>query len=166
MADINSVLSSIIRAANEVTDMNDATVTSAVQSLMDGYGQGGGLDFLKFGTFDISRESYSSADFTVTTISDIGFEPKHIFMFAESVNKVEGAVHVTELHNYGGTNYFRKSHRWTNNAWANQTPSSALTNAAAGALWLDGDVIKVNATTTINFKAGKYYWLAIGTPNI
>lgn len=165
MADINSILSSIIHAANEVTDMNDATVTNAVQSLMDGYGQGGGLEFLKFGMLDNQSKGAENTNYTITTISDLGFDPQHIVLFRASASTANGVIHVTDLHKCGDS-FVRKIWRWYSNAWANQNITTALTEHPSGAIWLDGDIIKVNSTTNFNFQRGIYYWVAIGTPNI
>lgn len=68
--EIKSKLQSLLTAANTKTGESDATLTDAVQTLVDGYGQGGG---------DFGNLSMHSGEFTVSESSVTSFQITHGF---------------------------------------------------------------------------------------
>lgn len=67
---IRSKIQALITAANATTGESDATLTDAVQTLVDGYGQGGG---------DFGNLSMHSGEFTVSGSSETSFQITHGF---------------------------------------------------------------------------------------
>ena len=65
---VKSKIQSLIAAANTATGESDATLTDAVQTLVDGYGQGGGEDYLTM-RLNNTLTQYSNPDLSTLMAS-------------------------------------------------------------------------------------------------
>lgn len=77
---IYSKLSSLLTAANNKTGESDTTLTDAVQTLIDGYGQGGGGVPIETGTFTVATKSK-----TYDIIHSLGVTPNFVFLYPVNV---------------------------------------------------------------------------------
>lgn len=92
---IRSKIQSLIAAANTATGGSDATLTDAVQTLVDGYGQGGAT------VDDLCRDAWPSGDITLTVCPT----RSQAFSYCEKIQKVTA----TYSTGYPGNNVFQAS---------------------------------------------------------
>lgn len=112
----------LIELANNTTGETDTTLTDAVQSLIDGFGGGGG-----------SLQNFARGEITVVSSSGhivlpIDFEPDVIVVFDKnlldtSVQRCAGVLFYTKVHPNIGANLFRLNTsgvfaRITTNVWS------------------------------------------------
>lgn len=77
---IYSKLNSLLTAANNKTGESDTTLTDAVQTLIDGYGQGGGGVPIETGTFTVATKSK-----TYDIVHSLGVAPNFAFIYPVNV---------------------------------------------------------------------------------
>lgn len=166
---IRSKIQSLITAANAKTGESDTTLTDAVQTLVDGYGQGGGsgsgLSVLASGTYTLA-EGTKTLQIPVT--APITGTPKEAYIYrddtitgTESLTAFVLLDAPTEV-TYDGK-YFKGNAGFVErygNATISNPPTKTILSPTGSNGFSDG---VLSATTSgANFKAGRYVWAIYG----
>lgn len=164
---ILSKIQALITAANSKTGETDTTLTDAVQTLVDGYGQGGG-DSLSSVISKIDGGSFTLASDTNCQSYDIahslGVVPKSFVVWTEDITlgEAQSAIFLVRI-DYFDTSYSATTVS-TNMTTRIATGGAAVTGgagitAAAVSSWVTASKICTYFNT--NYKAGCLYkWLA------
>lgn len=166
---ILSKIQSLITAANAKTGESDATLTDAVQTLVDGYGQGGGsgsgLSVLASGTYTLA-EGTKTLQIPVT--APITGTPKEAYIYRDdTITGTESLAAFVLLDaptevTYDGK-YFKGNAGFVDRygtATISNPPTKTILSTAGSNGFSDG---VLSATTSgANFKAGRYAWAIYG----
>lgn len=169
---IKSKIQSLISAANNATGESDTTLTDAVQTLVDGYGQGGGGGSLPSVISKIDGGSFTLASDTAgdrqSVSHSLGVVPKGFVIWTE--DELSGTVATRHIANCGATVINvtdRSSKHYACSGWV-----TILYNGAASivnnALYTDAQISRIMdaqrimwGNSLLFYKAGlTYKWLA------
>lgn len=168
---IKSKIQSLISAANNETGESDTTLTDAVQTLVDGYGQGGEggslpsvISKIDGGSFTLASDQQSSA---YDIAHSLGIVPKGFAIWTEGEisgtvaarHMVSAFLAVSDVTNRTDTNYSAMGSASILYNGNNSAPAVTLTSAQISG-YMDSVKIKWN-NSLLYYKAGCVYkWLA------
>lgn len=162
---IRSKIQALITAANNTTGESDATLTDAVQTLVDGYGQGGGGS-LPSSISAIDGGEFTFASKTVSTYNiahSLGVVPKGFAIWTDGVDistaenniAIRGVFIVDESANGSVTSYLYQMTVYNHNFNNYNRNVGANYSGYANAEYISYNVSNVRYEANVTYK-----WLA------